>query len=103
MAKFGLPLPERRTGSIRRQRQIVDRGWVVEALSPRVDIAAVDRYADSYGYMWYTKRYDRAGRSVAVHFASGNGGNKIYVVPRYDLVVAITSTAYRAGIRSATV
>jgi len=79
------------------QRQIVDRAWVVEALSPLVNIAGVDPYADSYGYMWYTKRYDRAGQSIVVHFASGNGGNKIYVVPRYDLVVAITSTAYGKG------
>ena len=79
------------------QRQIVDRAWVAAALSPRVNIAGVDPYADSYGYMWYTKRYDRAGRSIVVHFASGSGGNKIYVVPRYDLVVAITSTAYGKG------
>lgn len=79
------------------QRQIVDRAWVAEALSPIVNIAEVDPYADSYGYMWYTKRYDRDGRSILVHFASGNGGNKIYVVPKHDLVVAITSTAYGRG------
>lgn len=79
------------------QRQVVDRAWVVEAMSPLVNIAELDPYADSYGYMWYTKRYDRGGRSIVVHFASGNGGNKIYVVPRYDLAVAITSTAYGKG------
>lgn len=79
------------------QRQIVDRAWVAEALSPIVSIAEVDPYADSYGYMWYTKRYDRDGRSILVHFASGSGGNKIYLVPGYDLVVAITSTAYGRG------
>jgi CubicO group peptidase (beta-lactamase class C family) len=76
------------------QRQVVNRAWVVEAISPLVSIAGQDPYADTYGYMWYTKRYDRGGRSIVVHFASGNGGNKIYVVPQYDLVVAITSTAY---------
>jgi CubicO group peptidase (beta-lactamase class C family) len=79
------------------EHQIVDRAWVAESLSSLVDISAVDPYADSYGYMWYTKRYDRGGRSVTVHFASGNGGNKIYVVPQFDLVVAITSTAYGMG------
>ncbi|HJV40037.1 MAG TPA: serine hydrolase, partial [Caulobacter sp.] len=30
-------------------------------------------------------------------FASGNGGNKIYVVPARHLVVAITSSAYGYG------
>jgi len=79
------------------QRQVVEPAWVAEALSPLVDIAAQDRYADGYGYMWYTKRYNRGARSTVVHFASGNGGNKIYVVPQYDLVVAITSTAYGKG------
>lgn len=94
MAKIGnLVLNEGRLGP----RQLLARAWVIESLSPKVHIAAQDRYADSYGYMWYTKRYERGGRSVTVHFASGNGGNKIYVVPQYDLVVAITSTAYGKG------
>jgi len=91
MTKIGhLFLNEGRVG----QRQIVGRAWAVQALSPLVDIARQDPFADGYGYMWYTKRYNRGGRSTVVHFASGNGGNKIYVVPQYRLVVAITSTAY---------
>ncbi len=94
MAKIGnLFLNEGRIG----QRQIVSRDWVLEAMSPLVNITEQDPYADYYGYMWYTKRYDRGGRSIVVHFASGNGGNKIYVVPQHDLVVAITSTAYGRG------
>ncbi len=83
-----------RRGGRAHGRQIVDSAWVGEALAPRVYIGDVDRYADAYGYMWYTKRYQRSGRSIVVHFASGNGGNKIYLVPAYDLVVAITSGAY---------
>jgi hypothetical protein len=31
---------------------------------------------------------------VLVHFASGNGGNKIYIVPQDRLVITITSSAY---------
>jgi CubicO group peptidase (beta-lactamase class C family) len=68
-----------------------------DSLAPRVAIGDVDRYADHYGYFWYAKRYRIGGRDVAVSFASGNGGNKIYVVPAYDLVVAITSSAYNQG------
>jgi len=79
------------------QRQILTSAWVAQAISPLVDIAKYDPYADSYGYMWYSKQYKLGGRSILVHFASGNGGNKIYVVPQYDLVVAITSTAYGQG------
>ena len=31
---------------------------------------------------------------VDVNFASGNGGNKIYIVPSLHMVVPITSSAY---------
>jgi hypothetical protein len=34
------------------------------------------------------------GRPLRVHFASGDGGNKIYIIPNIDMVVAITSAAY---------
>ena len=32
-----------------------------------------------------------------MHFASGNGGNKIYIVPSLHMVIAITSSAYNQG------
>jgi CubicO group peptidase (beta-lactamase class C family) len=79
------------------EHRIVDADWVAQSLAPIVDIADVDPFADSYGYMWYTKRYDRHGGMIRVHFASSNGGNKIYLVPDLDLVVAITSSAYGRG------
>jgi hypothetical protein len=37
------------------------------------------------------------GKPVAVSFASGNGGNKIYVIPNRHMVIAITSSAYGRG------
>jgi CubicO group peptidase (beta-lactamase class C family) len=77
-----------------RGRRVVSEAWVTASLSPHVAIGAVDRYADHYGYMWYRKRYDIDGTGVVVHFASGNGGNKIYVVPARRMVIAITSAAY---------
>ncbi len=75
-------------------QQLVDSAWIAHALAPSVSIGAVDRYADSYGYLWYTKTYALGDRHVTVHFASGNGGNKIYVIPAYDAVLAISSSAY---------
>jgi CubicO group peptidase (beta-lactamase class C family) len=78
-------------------RRILSAAWLGAALAPTVGIADEDPYADGYGYFWYEKTQQIGGQPVAVSFASGNGGNKIYVVPSRRLVVAITSTAYGHG------
>ena len=78
-------------------RQVLSARWIEASLRPRVTISASDPYADGYGYFWYTKKWTVAGRPVTVHFASGNGGNKIYVVPARHMVIGITSSAYGRG------
>lgn len=78
-------------------RRVVSERWINESLKPRVAINAVDPYADNYGYFWYSRTHEINGQSMPVFFASGNGGNKIYVVPSRRLVVAITSSAYGHG------
>jgi CubicO group peptidase (beta-lactamase class C family) len=75
-------------------RRIISHDWVTKSLASQVPISDSDPYADFYGYMWYTKAEPIGSRKVTVHFASGNGGNKIYIVPSLHMVVAITSSAY---------
>ena len=77
--------------------QIVSAKWIAAMLTPYVSIGADDPYADQYGYFWYRKAQQVAGKGIPVSFASGNGGNKIYVVPACNLVVAVTSSAYGKG------
>ncbi|WP_298689261.1 serine hydrolase domain-containing protein [uncultured Sphingomonas sp.] len=78
-------------------RRIVSAAWIHDALTPKVTISGSDPYADGYGYFWYSKVQQVDGQPVPVSFASGNGGNKIYVVSSHHLVVAITSSAYGHG------
>lgn len=78
-------------------RQVIAVKTLARILEPRVAISAVDPYADYYGYYWYAKDQRIGGRVIPIHFASGNGGNKLYVVPSLRLVVAITSSAYGRG------
>jgi CubicO group peptidase (beta-lactamase class C family) len=74
---------------------LVSSSWVRACLTPREYVGDVDQFADYYGYFWYLKKYRLASGSTAiVHFASGNGGNKIYVIPEYNAVLAIQSSAY---------
>jgi CubicO group peptidase (beta-lactamase class C family) len=75
-------------------KRILNHDWIRTSLANQVAISDSDPYADFYGYMWYTKAEPVGARKVEVHFASGNGGNKIYVVPSLRMVVAITSSAY---------
>jgi CubicO group peptidase (beta-lactamase class C family) len=86
-----------RGGGLYRGRRIVSAAWLQEALAPKVSISGSDPYADGYGYFWYSKVHQIGGKPVPVSFASGNGGNKIYIVPSRHLVVAITSSAYGRG------
>ncbi len=76
------------------KRRLLNRAWIEKSLANQVPISASDPYADFYGYMWYTKAEPAGQRKVVVHFASGNGGNKIYVIPSLHMVIAITSSAY---------
>jgi CubicO group peptidase (beta-lactamase class C family) len=78
-------------------RRILAHDWIAQSLASQVAISDSDPYADFYGYMWYTKAEPVGNHKVEVHFASGNGGNKIYVVPSLHIVVAITSSAYGHG------
>lgn len=75
-------------------RRVLSEQWITASLMPRVAIRDVDPYANSYGYFWYSKAHQIGQEQVLVCFASGNGGNKIYIVPSRVLVVAITSSAY---------
>ncbi|MHA6770217.1 serine hydrolase domain-containing protein [Sphingobium ummariense] len=86
-----------RNGGRHRGKQIVSAQWIAQMLMPRVAIAQADPYADSYGYFWYVKDWQIGGRTLRISFASGNGGNKIYIAPDLGLVVAITSSAYGHG------
>jgi hypothetical protein len=72
----------------------VSQQWLQKSLSAIVAIDSADRYAESYGYLWYQKHYVIRADTVLVHFASGNGGNEIYIVPQDRLVITIASSAY---------
>lgn len=81
-------------GGVVSGHQIVPSAWVADTLASQVISSAHDPFSDSYGYMWYTKAEPVENGTVEVHFASGNGGNKAYLIPSLHMVVAITSSAY---------
>jgi CubicO group peptidase (beta-lactamase class C family) len=83
----------------------LDRGrWAGMQVVPAwVDASVVPRYPvpwdgyDSYGYGWYLHGLTVADRERRYFFASGNGGNKIYVLPDEQMVVVVQSAAYNTS------
>jgi CubicO group peptidase (beta-lactamase class C family) len=84
-------------GGIVKGKRLVSQAWIARSLTNQVSISDSDPYADFYGYMWYTKGEPLSSHTIEVHFASGKGGNKIYIIPSLHMVVAITSSAYKTN------
>jgi len=73
-------------------RRIVSEEWVRSSTRPH---AHIDETTE-YGYLWWLKPFKCHEKSYSSFFMSGNGGNKVVVVPQLDLVAVITSTNYNA-------
>ena len=92
MAKFGQLFLDRGGW---RGVQIVPEAWVQASVAGRYPVPW-DGY-DSYGYGWYLHTLTVGRREFRYFLASGNGGNKIYVLPGERMVVAVQSAAYNTS------
>jgi CubicO group peptidase (beta-lactamase class C family) len=73
--------------------QIVPRSWVEESTRPHARID--DR--NEYGFLWWLTMVEVGGQPASAYYMSGNGGNKVYVVPDAGLVAVITSENFGRG------
>jgi CubicO group peptidase (beta-lactamase class C family) len=73
-----------------RGRQVVPARWV--EISTAAHVQASD--LDTYGYLWWRRDFVAGNRTYPAFYMSGNGGNKVVVVPSAKLVAVITSTNY---------
>jgi CubicO group peptidase (beta-lactamase class C family) len=80
-------------------RQVVPAQWIERSTTPMVDVDEIREY----GYQWYLGKFaftvstgPRWERSRLERFwsAIGNGGQRLFVFPGLDLVVAITAGNY---------
>lgn len=69
---------------------IVPEPWVKTSTQPHAQIDDDTRY----GYLWWLKSFAAGDKSYAAFYMSGNGGNKVVVIPELHLVTVITSTNY---------
>ena len=78
-------------------QQILPKSFVKKSFEKRFDISDNDPFAHGYGYMWYIAKMDSKGQTIDYYFASGNGGNKIFIVPELNMIVTTMSSAYGQG------
>jgi CubicO group peptidase (beta-lactamase class C family) len=90
MLKLGLLIRQR---GVWQGRQIISASWIDAA------VAKVSRVDDSdYGlgiwHRWYGVQTANGTQRVETLMLSGNGGQKVYIVPSLELVVAFTGGAF---------
>jgi CubicO group peptidase (beta-lactamase class C family) len=72
--------------------QIIPRRWVEKSFTKHL---ALPFGSDGfYGYLFWNTTYRVGGKPFEAFYATGNGGNKIFVFKDQPLVVVITATAY---------
>jgi CubicO group peptidase (beta-lactamase class C family) len=73
-------------------RQVISPEWVRASTAAH----AQANEHNTYGYLWWRRDFTAGGRSFPAFYMSGNGGNKVVVVPSGRLVAVITSTFYNS-------
>jgi CubicO group peptidase (beta-lactamase class C family) len=74
-------------------RQIVSQAWIEESTGAHV--TGVDEIASiGYAYQWWTDHGKVGDREISWISAHGLGGQRLYIIPAFDLVVAITAGLY---------
>ena len=74
-------------------KQVVSQKWVEEATSIQ---AVKDQPRDfDYGYLWWIHLVSLPGRDIRVYYASGAGGQNIFVAPDLDLVCVLTGGNFK--------
>lgn len=77
-------------GGVWQGQRLLAETWVQDSAAPQATL-----YNDGdYGYAWWRRSYEVEGRAIDTYFASGNGGQLLFVVPELDLVVLIHAGNY---------
>lgn len=82
MAKIGQLVLQ---GGVWRGRRIVSQEWLRDSTREHLSGDGV-----GYGYQWRTAKVKQGGRELTIIWASGYGGQRIFIVPDLEAVAVIT-------------
>lgn len=90
-AKFGQLY---KNAGVWKGKQIIPRNWVEKTFTKHLALPPAFGENGFYGYLFWNITYNAGGKSHEAFYATGNGGNKIFVFKDHPLVVVVTATAY---------
>ena len=73
------------------QTQVVAESWIDASLTDRVKVDD----NTNYGYLWWRPRYEVHGDTYTANMMSGSGGNRVYLLPEFKIVVVMTKSDFR--------
>lgn len=76
-----------------KEQQIVSSDWIAASLAKQVQRGESERDG-YYGYLFWNDNLEVNGKVYEAAYATGNGGNKIFIFKELPLVVVITASAY---------
>ena len=92
MLKFGILFAD---GGVWQGKQIIPSDWVKRSTTPVTQIGS-----KTYAYFWWHQNFSVQGngetREVDTILATGNGGQKIFIVPAYHFVAVFTGGNYNS-------
>jgi len=84
-------------GGVWHGRRIVSADWIKQMIAPQSPSVARFSFARSYGYLWWQGQSLIGDHDIEWVGALGRGGQRLYVVPALNLVVAVTAGLYIAN------
>ncbi|KUG09098.1 serine hydrolase domain-containing protein [Solirubrum puertoriconensis] len=72
-------------------QQVLPAQWVEKSLAQYSRLGS-----KAYGYLWWHQRFQLAGKAVDTYLATGNGGQKVFIIPGLDAVAVFTGGNYNS-------
>ncbi|MGH1366563.1 MAG: serine hydrolase domain-containing protein [Calditrichia bacterium] len=73
--------------------QLVPPSWIETIWQKQIDLEA-DAQSD-YGYFWWSKNISYNSKNVKLHYAAGMGGQYLFIIPQYQMVIIFFSSDVR--------
>lgn len=84
MAKIGLTMLNE---GVWKGNQVIPRNWVLQSTQNNITLPGP---FTGYGFLWWKQTFAKNNGTVDAYFASGNGGQEIFVLPSEQMVIVFT-------------